>query len=129
MKKRLKNALSLVEVMISAVLFLTVVSGLFTSIVNCMFLNQSNANTITAALDAQYILEEIKSLTYSDITVTYLNTNYPSANFNNLDNESLSYTVNDIVGGSNVRKEVVVEVSWNERSRSREFKLSTRFVK
>ncbi len=118
-----KKGISLAEVMIAAVLFVGVVTSLLVGLTACIILTQSNSNLIIAAADAQYILEEVKSLAYSDITLAYLNANYPSNLFNNLDNEAISFQVT----GAGVR-EVVVDVDWVERGTNKQFRLSTRIA-
>lgn len=120
---RLKKGFTLLELIIAMAIFVSVVTGLFVTFTACVFLNRSNSNLIIAANDAQYLLEEVTGLFYSDITLTYLNTNYPASHFSNLDNESIGFAVSGVA-----IKEVIVVVAWDERGANRDFTLSTRIV-
>lgn len=122
MLNKIKKSLTLVELMISAVLFLVVISGLLSTFVACMLLTRANSHLVIAVDDAQYLLEEVKGLSYNDIILAYLNANYPASHFSNLDNESISFDINTVSG----LKEVIVTVDWDERGTNREFRLHTR---
>ncbi|MCQ9206075.1 MAG: prepilin-type N-terminal cleavage/methylation domain-containing protein [Omnitrophica bacterium] len=124
MLNKIKKGLTLLELMVSIVLFLVVISGLLSTFVACMLLTRANSRLVIAAGDAQYLLEEVKALAYSDISAGYLSTNYPPAYFNNLDSESISFAIN-AVGGL---KEVIVTVDWDEQGTNREFRLHTRIA-
>jgi len=111
---------TLTELMIAMGILLIAISGLLTTFVYCILLNESNNNLVTAANDAQYVLEEIKGLAYNNIN------SYTPPAFNNLENETIpNPTVVEISG----IKEVTVNVSWSERGRSRNWTLSTRIAR
>jgi len=119
MKKKNVQAFTLLELVIAVGIMLTVIAGLFVASLNCMFLNQTNSNLVIAANDAQYVLEQLKGLAYTDIE------DYSPPVFTNLENENIpAPAVTQIKAGL---KEVTVNVNWTERQRPRTFSLSTRF--
>lgn len=71
-----------------------------------------------AVNDAQYVLEQVKGLAYSDIE------SYTPPTFANLNNETIALTTSmgSLIG------EVTVNVSWIERQRQRNFALTTRIA-
>lgn len=109
---------TLSELMIAAAILLIAVLGLLAAFINCMLLNESNNNLVTAVNDAQYILEQLKGLSYSEIAA------YTPPVLNNLSNETISLSRSI---GTRIA-EVTVGVSWTERQRSRNFQLSTRIA-
>ncbi len=109
---------TLSELMIAAAILLIAVLGLLAAFINCMLLNESNNNLVTAVNDAQYILEQLKGLSYSEIAA------YTPPVLNNLSNETISLSRSI---GTRIA-EVTVDVSWTERQRSRNFQLSTRIA-
>jgi len=111
---------TLLELLIATVVLMVAIGGLLMAFTSCMLLNESNGNLIIAVNDAQYILEEIKSLDYADIDAYAAS---PSQ-FNNLDSE----TITAAVTGMGTIKEITVNVAWVERQRNRNFQLSTRVV-
>jgi len=106
---------SLVEVMVAAVVLLVGIAGLLFVFISCRFLNETNDNLITAAVDAQNILEQIRNLDYFDIS------GYTPPSLNHLNNQQVFVTPN--VGDKIT--EVTVDVSWQERGRQRNFFLTT----
>lgn len=115
---------TLLELMIAAGILLIAILGLLTAFIHCIFLSESNKNLVTAVTDAQYVLEQIKSLPYSEIS-NFIN-NFNPSQFSNLDNEAITFPNPDI--GGNIA-EVTVNVSWIERQRNRSFELSTRIAR
>jgi len=110
---------TLIEVMISVAILAIVVTSLLMSMVYCLILNQTSSNLIVAAGDAQAVLEDIKGLpdVYNSLD------NYVIPGFDNLDNEEISVTVNQISTGL---KEIIVDVEWLEKQRENSFQLLTR---
>ncbi|MFH0739176.1 MAG: hypothetical protein V2A59_04920 [Candidatus Omnitrophota bacterium] len=120
--KRSKAGLTLLEVMFTSALLLISITALLYTFVNCIFLNASNKELLTAANDAQYVLEQIKSRAFSDIIG-----DYTPPNLANLQDESISVPAETSIGSSGRVKEVEVNVSWTDkRRRAREYVLTTR---
>ncbi|MEI6631860.1 MAG: hypothetical protein WCL25_04530 [bacterium] len=120
--KRSKAGLTLLEVMFTSALLLISITALLYTFVNCIFLNASNKELLTAANDAQYVLEQIKSRAFSDIIG-----DYAPPNLANLQDESISVPAETSIGSSGRVKEVEVNVSWTDkRRRAREYVLTTR---
>lgn len=112
---------TLIELMVSTGILLIAISGLIVTFISCILMNESNNNMVTAVNDAQYVLEQIKELTYDDMD------DYAPPTFTNLHNENIPEpTVVEIASGI---KEVTVSVSWTERQRNRAFALSTRIAR
>jgi type II secretory pathway pseudopilin PulG len=107
--------------MVAIAILLIILSGLLTTFVYCIVMNEANNNLVVAANDAQYVMEKIKSLgNYSLINNSTLNS--LTLNFNNnLPNENLT---NSYVTGTGP-KEITINVNWTERGRQRNFQLST----
>lgn len=114
-----KKGFTFVELVIAIAILLVVISGITFSFVQCVLLNESNGNLVTAVGDAQTVLEQIKELAYEDIA------NYNPGEFTNLQAETitLEYSI-----GSRI-SEVTVNVTWSEKQRQRSFQLSTRIAK
>lgn len=123
MKLSLKNirGFTLSELMIASAILLVAILGLLAVLINCLFLNEANNNLIIAVNDAQYVLEQIKCLAYSDIAA------YAPPEFINLNSETISLTRNYI--DLNKLVEVTVDVNWVERQRNKNFQLSTRIAR
>lgn len=117
MKQR--RAFTLLELMTAVAILLVVTSGLLVMFVNCMVMNEMSNHLLIAANDAQYVLEQMKSLAYSEIA------NYTPPTFTNLNNETVSLTR---TVGSTIAN-VSVNVTWNEKQGQKNFRLSTRFAK
>lgn len=122
MKK--KKAFTLSELMLATAIITIAISGLLAAFVGCLLLNESNNNLVTASNDAQYVLEQIKGLAYSNIVNNYTPT--PSNFTNNNIIFTPTVTVNEII--LNRVKEVTVNVAWVERQKNRNFSLSTRIA-
>lgn len=117
----LKRGFTLLELIVALGILAVVISGLLASFVYSVLLNESNANLVIAANDAQYVMEQIKGLAYNDID------DYEPPDFYNLQNENIAAPgITDISSGL---KEVTVNVSWSERQRARSFSLSTRIAR
>lgn len=110
---------TLLELMIASAILLIAICGLLVTFVTCALMNESNNNLVVATNDAQYVLEEIKALGYSDIS------GYASPVFDNLEGEAI--TLNKDIGTQIA--EVTVNVNWTERQRNKAISLSTRIAK
>ena len=110
---------TLMELMIAAAILSIVISGLLSTFINCLLVNQANSNLITAANDAQYILEEMKGLAYSQLS------SYTPLNLTNLKNENITLIKNINTSISTI----TVNVNWTERQSPRNFSLSTRIAR
>lgn len=115
-----RKGFTLLELMITSAILLISIAGLLTVYVNALILDETSRETIIAANDAQYVLEQIKSVAFANIG------SYASPTLTNLTNESIpNPTVTTI---STRVKQVVVTVSWTgKRNRPRSFSLTTRF--
>ncbi len=110
---------TLLELLTAAAILLVVISGLLLTFVYCIVLNESNNNLAKATNDAQYVLEQIKSLPYEEIS------SYTPPAFNNLQNETI--ILNRTIGTT--ISQITVNVRWNERNAQKNFSLSTRIAK
>lgn len=119
MQKSRNKGLTLLELMVAAAILLLVISGSLLTFLHCMFLNETGNNLVTAVNDAQYVLEQIKAIPYSDIA------SYTPPTFNNLSNESI--TLNRTIGSS--ISKITVNVNWQERQKPRVFSISTFIAK
>lgn len=118
-ESKMKKSFTLLELTIAVAITMVVISSSLIVFVKCITLNESNANLVIAANDAQYVLEGMKSLAFNDIDSLYA---LPS--LTNLDNEAISLTVQEIYSGV---KEVTCTVNWREKSRLKNFSLVTRY--
>lgn len=114
-----KKGFTLVEVMVASSILLVGIVSLLFFFVSIIALNETNNNFLIAATDAQFVLEDIKSLNYTEIN-SYL-AQFNSAQFNNLINEVVNVT-STVTG--NLR-EVSVNVNWDQKGRAQNFTLST----
>ncbi len=121
-KKKFLTGFTLSELMIASAILLVAILGLLALLINCALLNESSNNLVTAVNDAQYVLEQIKCLAYSDIA-TYA----PPALKQINNSETITLTRNYI--DPNKLVEVTVNVNWVERQRNRNFQLSTRIAR
>lgn len=120
-KSKLVRGFTLLELMVAVAILLIVITGLLTAFINCILLNESNNNLVKAANDAQYVLEQIKALAYTDISAY----SYPT--FNNLPSETITLTRPGSI--SDPLRTITVAVSWQERTQTRSFSLATYFAK
>ena len=59
---------TLTELMIAMGILLIAISGLMSTFVYCILLNEANSELMTAASDAEYVMEQIKALSTVDFT-------------------------------------------------------------
>lgn len=110
------------ELMIAVAILLVAILSLLAAFINCILLNESNNNLGLAAKDAQYVLEQIKGLAYSDIAT------YTAPAFTNLTGEAITLTRLTLARPKGDLTEVTVKVSWTERQRNRDVSVSTRIA-
>lgn len=96
-----------------------VVTGSLLSFTYLMILADSSVNLTVAVSDAQYILEQIKSIPYGSIST------YTAPALNNLPNEAITLTRNV---GANLAS-FTVNVSWWEKNKAKNYSLSTYIAK
>ncbi len=109
---------TLMELMVAVAILALVLAGLLMTYVSCILLNQTNINLTKASTEAQLILEELEGRSYAEIQSETIGV------LDNLEDGTAEIVVDDTKAA---RKEVVVEVSWIERNRDRNFKLFTVF--
>ncbi len=114
-----KKGFSLIELLIAVAIVLVVLVGSLLAFVQLMLLNESSANLVIAANDAQFVLEQMKNEAYEDLS------SYAPPTFSNLSSETVTLTRN--IGTSIAT--ITVNISWQERQNARNFSLSTCFAK
>ena len=129
MKATLKmssKGISLIELMFGVAVLLTVILAIALSFLNSMFLCESSRNLVTAANDAQHVLEQVKALDYDTQIAANFSSSYTLPTLTNLKNEVLAFDPAPVITSS-VSK-VTVKVSWTERQNNRSFSLATNFT-
>ena len=121
--KLTQRGFSLIETMLSVSILLIVIIAAVLAIISSTFLIESSRNLVTASNDAQYVLEQIKTQSFSNIQAYVLN--YPSAGFSNLPEESVSFP--NPVYTANLAT-INVQITWSERNATRTFSITTRFA-
>ncbi|MBU4251952.1 MAG: prepilin-type N-terminal cleavage/methylation domain-containing protein [Candidatus Omnitrophica bacterium] len=121
--KLTRRGFSLIETMFSVSILLIVIISALLAITNVMFLNESNRNMVTASNDAQYVMEQIKTQSFSNIS-TYVG-GYSSGEFTNLPQENVSFP--NPVYTANLDT-ITVQISWRERNAARTFSITTCFA-
>lgn len=105
-----------------AILLVTIIAAL-SSTIGSVFLNESSRNLVTACNDAQYVLEQIKTQSFSDIPA-YISS-FSSAKFNNLSQETVTFPGPAYTANLDT---ITVNITWNERDATRTFSITTRFA-
>lgn len=119
LKKNSNRGFTLLEIMVAAGILVIAITGLLSSFVYFTIQRKSNDELVTAVSDAQYVLEQIKGVGYSNIT------NYTAPTFGNLKNESVNITT---VSGNRIMN-VTVNVTWMQGANRKRYELSTRIAK
>jgi prepilin-type N-terminal cleavage/methylation domain-containing protein len=117
-----KKGFTLLEMMVAAAILVISITALLASIINSYFLNEASNNKAIAANDAQYVLEQLKNMTYDEITSC--SACCAAYDFSNLPDECIEVESTE---NGNV-KEVITDVSWTERERQRNLAITTRFA-
>jgi len=121
--KLTRRGFSLIELMFGVSILLVITIATLSATINSMLLNESSRNIVTAANDAQYALEQIKTQSYGNIP-NYIQ-NYPSNQFSNLPSENITFP-NPSYGSS--LDTITVRIDWNERNSTRTFSITTCFA-
>lgn len=119
MEKNTKKGFTLLELMVTVGLLVFAIAGIFSSFIGAVLLNDANANLVKAANDAQYVLEQIKGVAYSQLS------SYTAPVLANLENENITVQKNIAWRIA----EVTAHVSWTEHNRNRSFSLTTRIAR
>lgn len=120
MARQGNRGFTLLELMISAGILLIALSGLLSTFVYSLLINETSSNMVIAANDAQYVLEQMKSVAYNDLE------SYSPPQFSNLENETISDPSVTLVRSG--LKQVTVNVDWTQRGKARTFSLSTQIA-
>jgi Tfp pilus assembly protein PilV len=113
---------TLSELVLASAILAVAICGLLAAYVNSILMNESSSNLAKAANDAQYVLEQVKGLSYAGIST------YVPPTFTNLTNEAITLAPAPYESSSGI-KQVTVNVNWIERQRNRTFSLTTRIAK
>lgn len=116
----MKRSSSLIEVMAAVAILVVVLVGLLATFVYCIAWSEHNNNTITAAIDAQSVMEELQISSYNDVTDEFV----PLQEYASLSGETVDIGVTENNGG----KDVEVTITWAERDRTRTFTLKSFLV-
>jgi prepilin-type N-terminal cleavage/methylation domain-containing protein len=119
MESETAKSFTLIELMVAIAILTLLATSLLTAYSSCVFLSLSNRNLAKAANNAQDVLEELASGSYDQIATQA----HPG--FNNLKNETIMINVTPGIN----KKEVLVDVGWDERGRENSFTLFTVFHK
>ncbi len=127
--KRKKNkGFTLVELMFAVSILLVSILALLSGFFGALFLNNSSNNLTTAVNDAQYVLEQIKGLNYTNcIQNNFTGGCYTLPVFTNLPGEEVSLSPAPVIG-SNISK-ITVKISWQDKQKTRSFSLATYIAK
>jgi len=123
MNWRTKKGFSLIELMFGVSILLVVIIAALSSAINSMFLSESSRNLVTASNDAQYVLEQIKTQSFSNIS-TYIST-FPSTKFSNLSGEAVTFPSPAYTSNLDT---ITVTIAWSERNATRTFSITTLFA-
>lgn len=119
-----RKGYSLIELMFGVAILLIPITVSLLSFVNCILLNESSRNIVTAANDAQYALEQIKAQkNFANIQNFILG--YPATTFTNLINERITFP-NPVY--TSTLDTIAVQISWNERNVTKTFSITARFA-
>ena len=133
LKRPYNRGFSLAEILLAVAILAFVLVGLLALFINCLVLNESNRNLTVATTHAQYIMEEIRNMDFTQLESKINNgdwdlnaTQIQSApyNLNALNNESINteYVIQSDVNLLGIS----VIVTWNDRGqRPRNVELDT----
>lgn len=113
---------SLIEVMFGIAILSVVSVAALSAFINSTLLTESSRNLVTAACDAQYVLEQIKAQDFSSIP-SYI-ANYSSTQFNNLPGETVTFPNPSYTSTLDT---ITVRIDWSERA-ARSYSLTTRYA-
>lgn len=117
---------TLIELMFGVFVLIIGLAGVQQGLISCLFLNVQNSHLTVAANDAQYVMEQIKSLDYDTCIATNFSQGcYTFPVFYNLPHETVVCT--NVPSGAN-RRQITITIRWMERERHREYSLATYFT-
>lgn len=112
---KLSKGLTLMELMVGVAILAIMAAGLLMAYASSILLNQTSINLVQAASDAEFILEEMKGVSYSEIG------QYQPPELENLKDQEIEIEVSEKNGLS----EIIVTVNWKQGNRERDFRLFT----
>ncbi|PIQ88026.1 MAG: hypothetical protein COV73_01015 [Candidatus Omnitrophica bacterium CG11_big_fil_rev_8_21_14_0_20_43_6] len=121
--KLTRKGFSLIETMFSVFILLVIIIAAVLAITSATFLIGSSRNLVTASNDAQYILEQIKAQSFSDIPA-YI-ASYPTETFDNLPDEEISFPSPVYTSTLDT---ITVQMDWNERNAAQTYSITTRLA-
>lgn len=107
---------TLIELLLGVAIVAFTISGTLLSFVYLVILNNASSNLVVAANNAQYVLEEMSDLAYSQLS-GYTPTQVPNLNI------TLSRDIGTALAT------VTVTVNWTENNNAKNFSLSTCFAR
>ena len=119
-QKKSNGGFTLLELMITAGIMVVAITGLLSAFISASFLNQACRNKVIAVNDAQYVLEKLINVTYSDLT-THTEDDFADLNLNN---EIVSVGVSEASG----IKTATVYVNWTDRGQTKSFNITTQIA-
>ncbi len=118
---------TLIEVMFGIFILLISLLAILSGFFGAMFLNNSSSDLTIAVNDAQYVLEQIKSLDYSSCVKNLPNACFTLPVFNNLPQETVAFDPAPTAIDANLRM-ITVKVSWLDKGQTRSFSLASYFA-
>ncbi|MCK5392996.1 MAG: hypothetical protein KAI91_01570 [Candidatus Omnitrophica bacterium] len=106
----MKKSLTLIEVLISAVFLTIIFTGILFVFAKCIILNEHNRNVTVATMHAQYVMEEIRSTKFSDISGAVWN----STDIATVGLSPLNGEVVDVIVSVGDLLDITVNVTWND---------------
>ncbi|MCM8796720.1 MAG: prepilin-type N-terminal cleavage/methylation domain-containing protein [Candidatus Omnitrophica bacterium] len=113
-----KKAFSLIEIMMAVAVLTIAIIPFLLAILNGILLIDSSRNLVCAANDAQYVLEEMKTINYANLST------YTPPTFNNLNNETVTLDKN--IGAT--ISTITVNINWQETERVKNISIATCFA-
>lgn len=127
-----KKAFSLVELMVGIIILMVVLPAMLVSFFSLFILNELTEHIILASLDAQRVVEQMRSLSEDSLTsITTQNWSTWASNngCDNLPSEQIQVVYTDINGNGDPLDDnplaVTVIVSWRQRQRLQNLSFST----
>lgn len=122
--KLTRGGFSLIETLFSVSILLIVIVAAILTITSATALISASRNLVTASGDAQYALEQIKTLSFDDIPAHIAS--YPANQFSNLSEENISFP--NPVYTTNLDT-ITVLITWEEKNAERQFSVTTRLAR
>ena len=114
-KMQNRRGFTLSELMVAAAILVLTISALLYVFVSCLLMNEANSELITAASDAEYVLEQIKACAYIDIDSYTVPTELTNPLTAHLRNEQIPPPL--VVGSDDDPiRTVTVTVRWSGRN-------------